>query len=230
MERWAISTDSARSNPRWLHARTTIRGRVFAAVIAIVAVAGCGVSGSSLVASATKVDFGTVAVGTSTSQLLTLTNMGNVNVSIAQVSATGKGFSVSGGSKVVLAPRQEVTVSVGFNPAKTGKTQGTLSVTSDAGSSVVRVALSGSGGAASGKHVVALSWQASSQAIGYFIYRSTKGSGALSKLNAALDDTTSFIDSAVASGETYEYEVTSVNSSNIESTASNQITVTIPSP
>jgi Abnormal spindle-like microcephaly-assoc'd, ASPM-SPD-2-Hydin len=200
-------------------------------VIAIVALAGCGVSGSSLVASATKVDFGTVAVGASTSQLLTLTNMGNVNLSIARVSATGKGFSVSGGSKVVLAPRQAVTVSVGFNPAKTGKAQGSLSVTSDAsGNGVVRVALSGSGGAASGKHAVALSWQASSQAMGYFIYRSSKGSGALSKLNAALDESTSFIDSAVASGETYEYEVTSVNSSNIESTASNQISVTIPSP
>jgi uncharacterized membrane protein len=156
--------------------------------------------------------------------------MGNVNVSIAGVSATGKGFSVSGGSKVVLAPHQAVTVSVGFNPAKAGKAQGSLSVTSDAGSSVVRVALSGSGEATSGKHAVALSWQASSQAIGYFIYRSTKGSGALSKLNAALNESTSFIDSAVASGETYEYEVTSVNSSNVESAASNQITVTIPDP
>ena len=230
MERWAISTNFTRSNSRWLHARTTNSRRLFAAVIAIVAVAGCGVSGPSLVASATKVDFGTVAIGTSTSQLLTLTNMGNLNVSIARVSATGKGFSVSGGSKVVLAPRQAVTVSVGFNPAKTGKAQGSLSVTSDAGSSVVRVVLSGSGEATSGKHAVALSWQASSRAIGYFIYRSSKGKGAVSKLNATLDESTSFIDSAVASGETYEYEVTSVNSSNIESTASNQITVTIPDP
>jgi hypothetical protein len=157
--------------------------------------------------------------------------MANVNVSIARVSASGEGFSVSGGSKMVLAPRQAVTVAIGFNPAAAGKAQGSLSVTSDVlGSGVVRVELSGSGEATSGKHAVALSWQASSQAIGYFIYRSSKGNGTRSKLNPELNASTSFIDSAVASGETYEYVVTSVSSSNAESTASSQITVTIPSP
>ncbi len=202
-------------------------------MIAIIAVAGCGVSESSLVPSATKVEFGNVAVGGSTAQLVTLTNMGKVNVGIAKVSASGKGFSVSGGSNVVLAPSQAVTVSVGFNPAAAGKATGTLSVSTDASSgsgSTVRIALSGSGEGTSGKHAVALSWQASSQAVGYFIYRSSKGNGALSKLNATLIDSTSFTDSTVASGETYQYVVTSVNSSNIESAASNQITVTIPSP
>src|SRR5690242_9399652 len=196
----------------------------------ILAVAGCSVSGPSLVPSATKVAFGRVAVGASTSQLLTLTNMGNVNVRIARVSASVKGFSVSGGSKVVLAPSQAVTVSVGFNPDIAGKAHGSLSVTSDAlGDSLVQIALSGNGDATS-KHSVALKWQASPQAIGYFIYRGSKGSGALSKLNVALDGSTSFIDSAVVGGETYEYAVTSVNSSNIESMASNRTTVTIPKP
>lgn len=169
-------------------------------------------------------------MGASTSQLVSLTNMEKVNVSIAKVSAHGKGFSVSAGSKMVLAPNQTVTVSVGFNPAATGKADGTLSITSDASSSrLVRVALSGSGDA-SARHSVALNWQPSeTAAIGYFIYRST-GGGALSKLNASLDDSTSFTDSTVASGETYKYEVTSVNSNNVESAASNPIIVTIPSP
>ena len=184
-----------------------------------------------MVPSATQVEFGNVAVGGSTAQLVTLTNMGKLNVSIAKVSASGKGFSVSGGSNVVLAPTQAVTVSVGFNPAGAGKARGTLSVTSDSPSgSTVRIALSGNGEATSGKHSVALSWQASSQAVGYFIYRSSKGSGALSKLNATLNDSTTFTDTTVASGQTYQYVVTSVNSSNVESAASNQITVTIPSP
>lgn len=188
-------------------------------------------SGPSLVPSATKVEFGNVAVGASTSQLVTLTNMGRVNVSIAKVSASGEGFSVSGGSNVILAPSQTVTVSVGFNPTATGKAKGTLSITSDALSgSLVRIALSGKGDVGSGKHSVALRWQASSSpTIGYFIYRSSKGSGALLKLNAALTDSTSFTDSTVASGETYQYVVTSVNSNNIESEESNEITVTIPS-
>lgn len=158
--------------------------------------------------------------------------MGKVNISIARVSASGKGFSVSGGSNVTLAPNQAITVSVGFNPAAAGKAQGTLSVTSEAlGGSLVRVALSGSGEAASGGHSVALNWQASaSPTIGYFIYRSSTDETALSKLNASLDTSTTFTDSTVTSGETYQYVVTSVNSSNVESAASNQITVTIPSP
>lgn len=95
------------------------------------------------------------------------------------------------------------------------------------------IALSGSGEAASGKHAVALKWQASpSPAIGYFIYRSSAGpgGGALSRLNSSLDDSTSFTDSTVVSGETYQYIVTSVDSKNVESKASNQITVAIPSP
>lgn len=201
-------------------------------MIAILAVSGCSMSVPGLVPSATKVDFGKVAVGASTSQLVTLTNMGNVNISIAKVSARGEGFSVSGGSNVTLAPNQSVTVSVGFNPTTTGKAKGTLSVTSDALSArLVRIALSGKGDAASGKHSVALRWQASSPpTIGYFVYRSGKGSGALLKLNATLTDSTSFTDSTVASGETYQYVVTSVSPNNVESEASNRITVTIPSP
>jgi hypothetical protein len=163
---------------------------------------------------------------------VTLTNMAKVNVSIADVSASGEGFSVSGGSNVTLAPGQAVTVSIGFNPRAAGKAKGSLSVVSDALSgSRVRIALSGSAEGASGKHSVALSWQASSSsAIGYFIYRSSKGTGELSKLNATLNESTSFTDNTVASGETYEYVVTSVNSANVESAASNEITITIPSP
>ena len=205
-------------------------GRLFAAAIVLIAAVGCAGGPDGLVPSSTNVDFGGVAVGASTSQLVTLTNMEKVNVSIGKVSVHGKEFSVSRGSNIVLAPNQTVTVSVGFNPAAEGEVQGTLSVTSDALSgSLVRVALSGRG-EASAKHSVALSWQPSaSAAMGYFIYRST-GGGTLSRLNASLDDSTSFTDSTVASGETYRYEVTSVNSNNVESAASKPITVTIPSP
>jgi hypothetical protein len=158
--------------------------------------------------------------------------MGKVDISIAGVSASGKGFSVSGGSNVTLAPNQAVTVSVGFNPAAAGKARGTLSVTSESlGGSLVRVALSGSGEGASGGHSVALNWQASaSPTIGYFIYRSSTGDMAPLRLNASLNTSTTFTDSTVTSGETYQYAVTSVNSSNVESAASNEITVTIPSP
>ena len=226
-----ISTDSAGNNSRWLALRTAIHGRIFAAAIAIIVVGGCSIGGPGLVPSATNVEFGKVAVGGSTSQLVTLTNMAKVNVGIASISASGEGFSVSGGSHVTLAPGQAVTVSIGFNPRAAGKAKGALSVTTDALSgSHVRIALSGSAEGTSGKHSVALNWQASSSSIGYVILRSSKESGQLSRLNATLNESTSFTDNTVTSGETYEYVVTSVNSANLESAASNQITVTIPSP
>jgi hypothetical protein len=197
--------------------------------VALIVVAGCGV-GSGLVPSSTKVDFGNVVVGNSTSQLVTLTNTGKTNVSIAGVSAQGRGFRASGGSNVVLAPAQAVTVSVAFNPATAGEAQGTLFVTGEASSRLVTIELSGSGDA-SGRHSVTLSWQPSvSPVMGYFIYRSNAQSGARARLNASLENTTSYTDSTVAGGQKYLYSVTSVNSSNIESAASNQVTVTIPSP
>lgn len=227
-----ISTDSAKNNSRWLALRTAIRGRIFAAAIAIIVVGGCSVSGPSLVPSATNVEFGNVAVGASTSQLVTLTNKAKVNVNIANISVSGEGFSVSGGSHATLAPGQAVTVSIGFNPKAAGKATGAVSVTSDALSGGhLQIALSGSAEGTAGKHSVALSWQASSSSsVGYVIYRSSQESGQLSRLNATLNESTSFTDNTVASGETYEYVVTSVNSANVESAASNQITVTIPSP
>ena len=49
-----------------------------------------------LTASSTNVNFGNVTVGTSTAQLITLTDSGSGNVSISIVSTVGPGFSASG--------------------------------------------------------------------------------------------------------------------------------------
>ena len=62
---------------------------------------------------------------------------------------------------------------------------------------------------------------------GYNIYRST-GSGAFEAVNSSPDARTTYVDSAVVSGTTYNYMVKSVDSKGVESTPSNQITVTIP--
>lgn len=145
------------------------------------------------------------------------------------MSATGTGFSASGGSDVTITPAQSVTVSVSFEPTETGSTKGKLSISSSASSSPLTIALSGQGMERENQHAVALQWQAStSQVIGYFIYRGT-ATGDLSKLNSSVDPSTSFTDSAVAAGQTYIYEVTSVNSNNVESASSNPVTVSIPS-
>jgi hypothetical protein len=183
-----------------------------------------------LTASATSVSFGNVPVGASTAQLVTLTDTGKSNVSISTVSATGSGFSASGGSNVILTPNQSVTVSVNFGPTAVGGVQGNLSVSSDASNSLLHVGLSGSGMAQSGQHSVTLNWQpSSSQVIGYFIYRGII-QGGLSKLSTSVDPSTGYTDSTVAGGQTYVYAVTSVDSGSVESAQSTLVSVTIPSP
>ena len=179
-------------------------------------------------ASATNVSFGEVVVGSATAQLVTLTNGGGANLNIGTVSATGNGFTTSGGSNVTLVPNQSVTVSVNFDPATAGQASGSLSVSSNASNSVVQIALSGTGVAAS-QHSVELTWSPSpSQVIGYFIYRSASASGPYSKLNASVNPSSTFTDSEVANSMTYYYAVTSVDSSNVESAFSNEVVITIP--
>jgi fibronectin type 3 domain-containing protein len=62
---------------------------------------------------------------------------------------------------------------------------------------------------------------------GYNIYRVT-GSGSFVLINSSPDSAVVYVDSTVVGGTTYSYEVKSVDSSGVESVASNEITVTIP--
>jgi len=184
---------------------------------------------SNLSASSMTVSFGNVTVGTPTAQLVTLTDVGTANVRISAVSATGSGFSASGGSNVTLTPDQQVTVSVNFDPTAPGGVQGKLSITSNATNSMLQVGLSGTGVAEVAVHKVTLNWQASASAvIGYFVYRGASSDG-LSRLTGSLDQSTTYTDSSVAGGQTYFYAVTSVDSNEVESIQSIPIAVTIPS-
>jgi hypothetical protein len=184
---------------------------------------------SQLTPNSTTINFGNVAVGTPSQQIVTLTDVGTANVTISNVSVTGGVFSASGGSNVTLTPNQKVNISVNFDPTAAGGAQGNLSITSNASNSVLKIQLSGTGTAApAAQHSVALNWQPSpSQVTGYFVYRGTPSTSA-ARLNAAASSSTSYTDSTVANGQTYLYSVTSVDSNNVESSPSNQITVTIP--
>jgi hypothetical protein len=76
---------------------------------------------------------------------------------------------------------------------------------------------------------VALQWNPSTSAvIGYNVYRGTVSGGPYTQINPSLVTTTKYQDSDVESGQTYYYVVTSVDSSNVESTYSNQTSATIP--
>jgi len=101
-------------------------------------------------------------------------------------------------------------------------------VKSSAQNSPLSVPLSGTG-VQSNPESVSLSWVAStSQVIGYNVYRATSSSGTYSKLNGSPNPTTSYTDSTVSADQTYYYYVTSVNSSNVESSPSNKASVAVP--
>jgi hypothetical protein len=81
-------------------------------------------------------------------------------------------------------------------------------------------------------HNITLSWVGSTSAglQGYNIYRAEVAGGAFTKLNASPLATTAFSDTSVASGRTYYYVATAVDTSNNESAYSNQATAVVPTP
>jgi hypothetical protein len=80
------------------------------------------------------------------------------------------------------------------------------------------------------QHSVALSWSASSNVIGYNVYRASVAGGAYAKVNVSPVAATSYVDSSVASGRTYYYVATALDSNNSESTYSSQAIAVVPTP
>jgi HYDIN/CFA65/VesB family protein/centrosomal CEP192-like protein len=192
---------------------------------------GVGVSSApQLVASSTSLSFGSVTIGNSPSLQVTLKNTGTASADISNVSLSGSSYTLGGvTSSVVLAPDQSAILTVEFDPKTTGSLPGTVTISSNAGSPLV-IQLSGSGTQKSQQQSVALNWDKSkAQVVGYFVYRSSKSSGPYARLNSNANPDTSYTDSSVSSGQMYFYVVTAVNSENIESSFSNEISVTIPS-
>jgi Abnormal spindle-like microcephaly-assoc'd, ASPM-SPD-2-Hydin len=199
-------------------------------VPATVNLSGTGVEQSiKLTASATSLNFGTVPVSKSQTQNVTITNSGNANVTIMGVTASGAGFSASGGSNVTLAPNQSVSVSVSFDPMTKGSLSGTLTVSSNAPAVTITLGGTGMQSVQAANHSVGLTWSASaSPVIGYFVYRRTGTSGTFSRLDSSVDTSTSFTDSNVTDGATYFYVVTAVSAGDVESQFSTEVSVTIP--
>jgi len=223
---------------------TALRSRIvgcFLAVPMILALAGCqGVSSSSkqatnpnppagqLAVTPTTMSFGNVAVGSNSVQQGKLT-AGSSDVTVSSAAWNGQGYSLSGITFPATVPAgQSVGFSVTFAPQASGSTPGSITFDSDATNSPTTETLTGSGTQAS-QHSVALSWDPStSQVIGYNVYRRTGSSGSYTKLNSSVNATTSYTDTSVQSGQTYDYVTTAVDSSNVESAYSNQATAAIP--
>jgi hypothetical protein len=188
---------------------------------------GTGVQESiKLTISEPSLSFGNVAVSGSQTKDVKITNSGNANVTITEVTASGTGFSASGGSNVTLAPNQSVSVNVSFDPKTKGTLSGTLTVSSNA--PTVNIPLGGTG-MQNGNHSVGLTWiPSASPVIGYFIYRRTGATGTFSRLDSSADSLTTFTDNNVTDGATYYYVVTAVSPGEVESQFSTEVSVTIP--
>jgi len=195
-----------------------------------------GLSGTGIAAtltlgiSPTSLSFGNVTTGASSaSQTVTITNTGNANVTISQITLSGSGFAMTGGSApVTLPPSQNLTLSVQFSPTSAGSVTGTISIVSNASGSPVTIALSGTG-VAPIQHSVNLTWTAStSTTSGYNVYRSTVSGSSYTKINSSLVTALNYTDSTVQNGTTYYYVTTAVDSSGNESAYSNVASAIIP--
>jgi hypothetical protein len=210
----------------------TISSNSTAGNTTLVVLSGTGTAANpQLTISTGSVSFGSVAVNTAKTQSLTLTSTGTTPVTVNSAAITGAGFTiVGGGFPVTLNPTQTLTLQLQFDPTTAGALTGQITISSNSTSgSLAVVALSGTGTAVA--HEVDLSWTAPASSpdpvAGYNIYRST-GTGSFVLINSSPDLTVVYVDKAVVSGTSYTYQVTSVDSSGVESVPSNQFTVTIP--
>lgn len=139
------------------------RGTILAALAAIAAVVGLsscsgyttaansggGTQGDPpagvLSAGSPSVSFGSMAVGTTGTQSVTLTNTGTAAVNISQAVITGAAFTIVGNPSTSVGIGQSATYQMQFAPTAEGAATGSLAVTSDASDSPVTVPLTGTG-------------------------------------------------------------------------------------
>ena len=99
-----------------------------------------------LVSSPANLRFGSVAVGQSETQNAILTNYGQTSVTISAITPNGAGFSIPGLTlPSVLAAGQSVSLSVKFSPSSTGRTDGGVTITSNASNTTLELGVRGSG-------------------------------------------------------------------------------------
>jgi HYDIN/CFA65/VesB family protein/centrosomal CEP192-like protein/ASPM-SPD-2-Hydin domain-containing protein len=110
---------------------------------------GTGAQGE-LAISPTSYNFGSLVDGQTKSQAIRVTNTGSATLTIAQLSASGNGYSVSGLATPATIPAGgSATFNVLFAPTAAGTLPGAVSITSNAANSPSFLSLSGTGAAAS---------------------------------------------------------------------------------
>jgi hypothetical protein len=210
---------------------------------ASVSLAGNGEKGfAGLVITPAAVSFGKLPLKTTGMQNVTLQNTGDINLSIQGVTVAGAGFGFSDLSPgFSLAPNQKLTFQIWFSPKVAGPASATLSLLSADLASPGTLSMTGDGvntattttpptttTPSSAQHSVALTWNPSTSTVaGYRVYRSEASGSSFSVLSGT-QNALAYTDSTVASGTTYYYVVTAVDSAGNESVNSNQVTAVIP--
>ena len=192
-------------------------------------------SGPTLSADVASIAFGGVALSSPATQSVTLSSTGTAAVTVSADTITGSGFTVSSATALPLTlnPGQTAALVVEFDPAVVGAVSGSLTIASNSstGSSTV-IALTGTGESASTSYEVSLTWDAptnSTDAVaGYYVYRSPSGGASYQQLNSSPVAQTTYVDSSVTDGQTYDYIVESVDASGITSIPSNMASEVIP--
>lgn len=203
---------------------------------AAIGMAGCAGSvlgngpnggGLSLEVTPSSIQFGNVPVGAEYSQSIQVTATGKSDVTVERIDVGGQFFTFAGPKLPrTLSPGQSLSFTAEFRPGSLGNKSGTISVVSNTPDSQLQIPMTGAGV----KLAVSLNWDASSSpsVVGYNIYRSSVVDGKFTKMNAAIDASASYSDSAVSSGKTYYYVVTAVDSKNEESAFSAPASVSVP--
>ncbi|HEX4785999.1 MAG TPA: choice-of-anchor D domain-containing protein [Candidatus Sulfotelmatobacter sp.] len=188
---------------------------------------GTTTTAGQLSISPSSVNFGNVNVGSTETHAITMSATG-ASVTVSSDASSSSHFVLSGVSLPFTIPAgQSKSFNVGFTPTAAGTVSGSLSFNSNAATAQVVESLTGTG--TTPQYSVNLSWNASSGAAGYNIYRSTSATGSFAKINSSLDANTAYTDNGVASGQTYYYEATAINSSGQESARSSPpVSASIP--
>jgi hypothetical protein len=108
-----------------------------------------GTNPASLTLNSSSLDFGNVAVGSSKSNTISLTNSaaaGGPSITVSQITVSGTGYTDSTPTlPLTLAAGQSASMTVTFSPTTAGAQSGTLSVTVSGANAPISVPLTGSG-------------------------------------------------------------------------------------
>ena len=192
---------------------------------------GTALSPGQLRLSSTALNFGNVVVGSQLRQVATLFAAGGP-VTLSSVQSNNAEFSIAGPSLPMIIPwGRTASVILTFHPQAPGVSTGTLILNTNATNSAIKIRMAGTGIPAL-QHSVTLSWEASesSDVVGYNVYRATKSGGPYSRINTAVNSSTTDTDDSVSPGQTYYYVVTGVSSDSQETGYSNEASAKIPSP